>query len=215
MWVSDRYFLRAPNEQRESVLHQYIVQIEAFRARPTFEASLRTAKEQAERAARAATDAMEKAVAANRAKSEFLANMSHELRTPLNAIIGFSDLICHQSLGPDRMEKYLEYARDIRNSGEHLLEVINDILDLAKIEFGKATLQEEDCEIDNLVQACFRIVHERAVEGGLALVYEAPQQRPLLYADTRKVKQILLNLLSNSLKFTPDGGRVALTVERT
>ena len=215
MWDSRRYFLRSQHEQRATVLQQYIMQTNAFRMRPAFEASLRHAKVQAERAAAAAAEAMEKATSASRAKSEFLANMSHELRTPLNAIIGFADVISEQTIGPDRPEKYREYAEDIRNSGQHLLDVINDILDLAKIEYGKSTLIEEDAELEDIVHACFRIIHDKAVENDLDLVAAALSERPILHADIRKIKQILLNLLSNAVKFTPRGGRVAFEAGRT
>jgi len=215
MWDSRRYFLRSQYEQRTTVLHQYIMQTDAFRMRPAFEASLRHAKEQAERAAEAAAEAMEKANASSRAKSEFLANMSHELRTPLNAIIGFADVIRGQTIGLDRPDKYLEYAEDIRNSGQHLLDVINDILDLAKIEYGKSTLVEEEADLEDVVRACFRIVHEKAVENDLELVAASVPERTILHADIRKIKQILLNLLSNATKFTPRGGRIAFAARRT
>jgi signal transduction histidine kinase len=191
-----------------------MTQVEAFRMRPAIESSLRNAKEQAELAAKSAADSMEKAIAANRAKSEFLANMSHELRTPLNAIIGFSEFICEQALGEVQPKKYVEYAQDIRSSGQHLLAVINDILDLAKIEFGKATLVEEDSDVEQLIESCFRIVQGRAIQEQVELVTELAPGRPLLYADSRKVKQVLLNLLSNAIKFTPAGGRILLKSER-
>jgi signal transduction histidine kinase len=212
--TSNLYFLKSPVAERETILRRYMSQVEAFRMRPAIEESLRHAKDQAELAAKSSAEAMEKAISANRAKSEFLANMSHELRTPLNAIIGFSDIICEQTLGAIQPQKYVEYAKDIRNSGQHLLDVINDVLDLAKVEFGKATLVEEDSEVSKLVEGCIRIVEGRAFQENIELVTELAAGRPLLYADSRKVKQILLNLLSNAIKFTPAGGRVLLRSER-
>ncbi len=212
--TSDLYFLKAPVQERATILRRYLTQVEAFRLRPAIETSLRHAKEQAERAARSSAEAMEKAIAANRAKSEFLANMSHELRTPLNAIIGFSEIICEQALGQIQPPKYVEYAQDIRNSGQHLLAVINDVLDLAKVEFGKATLVEEHADVAELMEGCIRIVQGRVIQENVELASELVGGRPLLYADSRKVKQILLNLLSNAVKFTPAGGRVVLRSER-
>ncbi len=213
MRFGSQYFLCERHQPRASLISQYNAQLSAFRARPALERSLRRSKEEAERVAAAATDAMEKAIAANRAKTEFLANMSHELRTPLNAIIGFSQVIRDQTFGTNRSEKYVEYARDINCSGQHLLGVINDILDLAKIEFGKATLYEETFPLDDLVQGCLRLIQDRAVQNGLELTYDAPRIPPILRADERKLKQILINLLSNAVKFTPAGGRIWVTVE--
>ncbi len=157
-------------------------------------------------------DAMREAELASRAKSEFLANMSHELRTPLNAIIGFSEIIASATFGPVGSPKYREYAKDINDSGLHLLAVITDILDLSKIEAGKLELHEETVHIAGTVDACLKLVSERALSAGLTLVTDIAQGLPPMRADERKLKQILINLLSNAVKFTPAGGTVTTRV---
>jgi two-component system, cell cycle sensor histidine kinase PleC len=144
---------------------------------------------------------------ANAAKSKFLANMSHELRTPLNAIIGFSEIMEAAMFGPLGAEKYTEYSRDIRESGEYLLDVINDILDMSKIEAGGIRLAPEIVELEPILADCMRVVSTRAGEKHVALT-EHVEPEILLNADRRAVKQIALNLLSNAVKFTPDGGAV-------
>jgi two-component system cell cycle sensor histidine kinase PleC len=144
---------------------------------------------------------------ANQAKSKFLANMSHELRTPLNAIIGFSEIMEAGMFGPLGASKYDEYCRDIRRSGQFLLEVINDVLDMSKIEAGRIKLDFEEVEIDDVVADAVRVVSGRAQAKRLAITCDlAPDIR--LRADRRAIKQIALNLLSNAVKFTPEGGRV-------
>ncbi len=146
---------------------------------------------------------------ANAAKSKFLANMSHELRTPLNAIIGFSEIMEAAMFGPLGAEKYREYSRDIRESGQYLLDVINDILDMSKIEAGGIPLALEDVDLDPVLADCLRVVWQRATEKRLNLRSSIdPAIR--LKADRRALKQITLNLLSNAVKFTPDGGAVAV-----
>jgi two-component system, cell cycle sensor histidine kinase PleC len=146
---------------------------------------------------------------ANAAKSKFLANMSHELRTPLNAIIGFSEIMESGMFGPLGAEKYIEYSRDIRESGEYLLDVINDILDMSKIEAGGIRLSLEAVELDSLLADCIRVVSTRASEKRLAIKAEV-EPGIHLNADRRALKQIALNLLSNAVKFTPDGGAVTV-----
>jgi two-component system cell cycle sensor histidine kinase PleC len=146
---------------------------------------------------------------ANAAKSKFLANMSHELRTPLNAIIGFSEIMEAAMFGPLGAEKYTEYSRDIRESGEYLLDVINDILDMSKIEAGGIRLSPEIVELEPILADCLRVVSTRAGEKNLTLRAEI-EPEILLNADRRAVKQVALNLLSNAVKFTPDGGAVTV-----
>lgn len=146
---------------------------------------------------------------ANRTKTEFLANMSHELRTPLNAILGFSEVIKEQMFGTVAA-KYMEYARDIHRSGAHLLDIINDILDLSKLEAGRLDLQESDVAIGKLVEECFLLIRNKAAEGDVTLVDHVRANLPLLRADARAVKQVLLNFLSNAVKFTPEGGTVTI-----
>jgi two-component system, cell cycle sensor histidine kinase PleC len=146
---------------------------------------------------------------ANQAKSKFLANMSHELRTPLNAIIGFSEIMESGMFGPLGAEKYHEYCTDIRASGQYLLEVINDILDMSKIEAGRIRLDFEDLNLDSLLGEAIRVVAARAQEKQLHLLGRiSPELR--LRADRRALKQIVLNLLSNAVKFTPAGGRITV-----
>jgi len=146
---------------------------------------------------------------ANQAKSKFLANMSHELRTPLNAIIGFSEIMEAAMFGPLGAEKYNEYSRDIRESGEYLLDVINDILDMSKIEAGGIRLTPEEIDLDSVLADCMRVVWQRANEKHLTLQSRVAPAIGLK-ADRRSLKQITLNLLSNAVKFTPDGGAVSV-----
>jgi signal transduction histidine kinase len=157
--------------------------------------------------------AKEKAEAANRAKSEFLANMSHELRTPLNAIIGFADIIKSRMFGSGS-ERYPEYANDIFNSANHLLALINDILNLAKLEAGKFQLQEQEVDLPVTVNECVRLVERQIREGKINLSVALDPEALLLRADERRLRQVLLNLLSNAVKFTPEGGDVRVTSAR-
>ncbi|MDJ0609982.1 MAG: PAS domain-containing sensor histidine kinase [Kiloniellales bacterium] len=145
---------------------------------------------------------------ANRAKSEFLANMSHELRNPLNAIIGFSEIIQNEALGPVGQPDYRDYAENIQISGRHLLKLINDILDLSKIEVGKLALNEDRFKVGDIIHACIALMGGQAREAGVDLQQETAQSLPTIYADERMLRQILINLLSNAIKFTPEGGSV-------
>ena len=156
------------------------------------------------------SEAKDIADAASRTKSEFLANMSHELRTPLNAIMGFSEVIQNQMFGLVGVPQYVDYAADIYASGAHLLEIINDILDLSKVEAGKLEVSEERLDLRAVADAVFQLVKGRADEGGVTLMHDIAHDLPQLYADKRKLKQMLLNLLSNAIKFTHQGGTVDL-----
>jgi len=155
--------------------------------------------------------ARDKAQYATRAKSEFLANMSHELRTPLNAIIGFSTMMETQLFGA-LDEKYISYANNINRSGEHLLELINDILDVSAIEAGKLDLDEEDLNAGKIVAATVSMIGGRANVENIILTSTIANNLPMLRADRRRIMQILLNLLSNAVKFTPADGRVEIAV---
>ena len=160
---------------------------------------------------RALIEARDVAMSASRAKSAFLANMSHELRTPLNAIIGFSELMTREIFGPVGNVRYQEYAKLIHDSGGHLLDLINGVLDMSKIEAGKFELYEEIFELDDLASASLRFVNLAAERGGVALGSEIAPGARRIFADKRAVKQILVNLLSNGVKFTPRGGQVMLS----
>ena len=151
-----------------------------------------------------------RAEAANRAKSEFLANMSHELRTPLNAINGFSEIMVQEMFGPLGEPRYKGYSQDILSSGQHLLALINDILDMSKIEAGKMTLRFEPMILEDVADDAVRLVHNRAEAAGLTITTAFPPHLPDVDADYRAIKQVLLNLLSNAIKFTPKGGEITL-----
>lgn len=168
------------------------------------------ARDEANRLSEQLTAALGEADYANRTKTQFLANMSHELRTPLNAIIGFSEVIVQRMFGPVA-DKYVEYAEDIHRSGQHLLSIVNDILDLAKLEACKLELHESDVVLPDVVEDCLSLMHDRAEAGGLKLTSQPSTDARCLRADARVVKQVLINFLSNAIKFTPRGGRVHVT----
>jgi signal transduction histidine kinase len=157
-------------------------------------------------------DARRSAEQSSRVKSHFMANMSHELRTPLNAILGFSEVIRDALVGPLDV-RYQGYAQDIHSSGQHLLGLINDVLDLSKIEAGRLTLHEEQVDLAKLAGDCQRLLAERFLAAQLTLAIDLPPDLPRVRGDELRLKQILLNLLSNAAKFTPAGGRVVLAME--
>jgi signal transduction histidine kinase len=159
--------------------------------------------------------AKEAAEFANRTKTEFLAHMSHELRTPLNAIIGFAEVIKTQLFGPVGHPNYVEYSGDIHKSGQHLLELINDILDLSKLEAGRLQLRETDVSPAAVVEQCCMLMRNNARASKVSLVCAVPDDLPTLRADERTLRQVLLNFLSNAIKFTPQGGCVTASAERT
>jgi two-component system cell cycle sensor histidine kinase PleC len=152
---------------------------------------------------------------ANIAKSQFLATMSHELRTPLNAIIGFSEVLHSELLGPHVVPQYREYAGDIHGSGQHLLNLINELLDLSRIEAGKYDLNEEAVSLIDIAEDCRRMVEIRAKAKGIEFTCSYGSNLPKLWGDERAIRQVVLNLLSNAMKFTPQSGKVTMVVSRS
>ena len=186
----------------------------ALAHRRRLERGLALALGRAEEAVEEAVVAKDAAENANRSKSMFLANMSHELRTPLNAVIGFSEVMKSEMFGPLGHPHYLEYSGLIHEAGSHLLELINDVLDMSKIEAGKFEIEKKLIDVVPVVEDCLRLMQERAQAGGVTLLREVPEEPFKLFADRRAFKQILLNLLSNAVKFTPRDGAVTVTLRR-
>ena len=201
-----------PSSGRRSLLAEYSGQLGILVRRRHAEMGLIAARQEAERNAEVMYAAMLGAEAANRAKTEFLANMSHELRTPLNAIIGFSHLVAERGHKISQAQ-VSSYAQDIHNAGQHLLTEVNRILDLAKIEAGRAELQEEWFDVLDAATTSATFVRAQAEASGLTLTLDVPSSLPSLYGDRQYFKQILINLLSNAVKFTPRGGSVTLRAD--
>ena len=175
---------------------------------------LQRAEGRASELSRKYSEEKEKAERAALAKSAFLANMSHELRTPLNAVIGFSEIMTNELAGPLGDPSYKEYAKDILMSGQHLLDMINDILDMAKIEAGKMTISPQPIDPVDPVDAAMRMIRRKAEEKGIDLVLEAEDNLPDIDADHRAIRQMMLNLLSNAIKFTDPAGTITVRVEQ-
>ena len=180
-----------------AVLDRCFDRVDLLHDREAAHEALRVAKEEAE--------------AANHAKSGFLATMSHELRTPLNAIIGFSEMMMREVLGPLGKEQYRAYVGDIHASGTHLLQIINDILDLSKAEAGKIELAEDVFDLRDIMRSVGQLTIGRIHDAGLTQDVDLPDDLPPICGDERKTKQVLLNLITNSVKFTPPGGSIAIS----
>ncbi|MBZ9677671.1 sensor histidine kinase [Mesorhizobium sp. ES1-1] len=187
-------------------LHRSSLMLLSFRSeKDALIAELETAKSMSDEARRRAEDA-------NLAKSRFLASMSHELRTPLNAILGFSEVMSNEVLGPMNNPTYRDYAHDVHESGQHLLDLINEILDLSRIEAGRYQLNEEPVFLLNIVEDCCHMMELKARNKDIRVIQDFEHELPRLFADERAVRQITLNLLSNAIKFTPTGGQIRVRV---
>ncbi len=208
----DELGLVVATSRPDALLHGFIVTREGrYAGIGTGQALMRRKVELAVLRTQELQRALDMATRASQAKSEFLALMSHELRTPLNAILGFSDIIRSQLIGLVGDSRYVEYAGDIHDAGRHLLSLINDILDLAKAEAGRLELHPERIDLREVVHATVRLLRERARDGGLSLETELPDQALFIEGDELKLKQVLLNLVGNAIKFTPSGGSVRVS----
>ncbi|HBM88373.1 MAG: CHASE2 domain-containing protein [Parvibaculaceae bacterium] len=218
-WEQDRVEnlqeVEFPTPSGETRIIEYVVtrsvleEAENIESRPIFTATFRdiTERRQAELDR---DDALQEAIAANRSKTQFLANMSHELRTPLNAIIGFSEIMKTEAFGPLGSEQYVGYSNDIEDSGRHLLSIVNDILDVARIETGDFSLNEDELEVEDLLQSVKRLTEGWPAAKDRNIKIDAADGLPDLWADARLTKQMVLNLLSNAVKFSPSGSTILL-----
>lgn len=153
-------------------------------------------------------ESLAQAESASKAKSDFMASMSHELRTPLNAVIGFSEMIHGQLLGPVGQPKYIEYANDIMSSARHLLDIITDILEMARLEAGHAEFHPEPLDMGAVIDATLRLLHQRVSHSGLSITAKMAPNLPPVLGDERRLKQVMINLVGNAIKFTPKGGQI-------
>jgi signal transduction histidine kinase len=172
--------------------------------------TLEATKRELETRTREVTLALEAAAAGSQAKSQFLATMSHELRTPLNAIIGFSEMLKHEMFGPLGDPRYHDYVDNIHGSGSHLLGLINDVLDFSKMEAGRFEIHENVVDIRQTIDEALRMVEGQARKNNVAVSFDVPASLPPLRLDERRLRQVMLNLLWNAVKFTPAGGRVTV-----
>ncbi|MHA1597415.1 MAG: sensor histidine kinase, partial [Alphaproteobacteria bacterium] len=192
--------IRLNNDELEENIDKRTAQLRhEVEERKTVEKNLLIAKDAAENA--------------TRAKSEFLANMSHELRTPLNAILGYSEAISMETFGPINNEKYAEYLRIIHNSGDHLLGLINEVLDISAIEAGKLELKEENIDVVASIDAMIALLEPKARKKQLQVSYEDRRELPPLFGDERRIKQVILNLLSNAIRYTLEKGRIEVRAD--
>jgi signal transduction histidine kinase len=189
--------LSSRNIQEAERLRRHVVELE-------------TTKHELETKTKEVTLALEAAAAASQSKSQFLAAMSHELRTPLNAIIGFSEMLSREMFGA-LDSRYRDYATNIYDSGRHLLGLINDILDFSKLEAGRFELQDDSIEIEKVIAETLNIMGHQAERNGLNVILNLAPHLPRIHADSRRVRQILLNLISNAIKFTPEGGEIKIS----
>lgn len=192
IWISEN--IRVVRDEMQNILY-YEGSMEDITNRKMADEALREAKVNSD--------------LANRAKTEFIANMSHELRTPLNAIIGFSEIIKNQVMGPIEQDSYIEYAADIHNSGKNLLKIINEILDLSKIESGKKELKESEVKMETCLVSCLDAMREKISEKHIVLL-DKIENKPVIRAEEPSLKQVIRNILSNAIQFTPEGGRITL-----
>jgi two-component system cell cycle sensor histidine kinase PleC len=199
--AAETYFIMVSKHLHDSA-------VSTLEARSQFDALIGEVEQQKAKS----DEAARRAEAANLAKSRFLAQMSHELRTPLNAILGFSEVMQSEILGPHSNPTYREYAADIHASGQHLLNLINEILDLSRIEAGRYELNEEAVNLMHVAQDCRHLLKMRATNRGITVHELYEEDLPKIWADARAVRQICLNLLSNAIKFTPQGGEVWVKV---